>query len=188
MTNTDVLKWIKKNIGTYIQKALLARPGSIYTEDWLAGIACRETRDLIARNAFSPAGNTIDPLTVCALMRGDYSQRAHETEKQYHGYGITQIDIASFPDFVHSGNWKNPYSCFLKSIDVLEGKRKYIVSHCPGIEEDPMFHQHITAAYNNGEGNQVKVIQAKQDPDTRTTGHNYSKAVFEFAEIYKALV
>lgn len=186
MTNQQILRWIKKNIGLYIQKALLARPGNIYTEEWLAGIACRETGILIAKYSFSPSGNTVDPLTVCSLMRGDYTQRPGETEKQYHGYGITQIDIGSFPDFIKSGDWKDPLKCFIKSIDVLNIARTYLLNHEPVLAGESLNH-YITAAYNCAEGNEQKVIVKHLDPDAYTTGHNYSKEVFEFAEVYKSL-
>lgn len=182
VTNTDVLKWIKREIGPYIQRALLARPESTYTEDWLAGIACRETGQLMA--IYIPKKS--DPLTICSILRGDYTQRHGETEKQYHGYGITQVDSASFPAFIKSGDWKDPFKCFVKSIDILNGKKDFLLSEYPmlwGEELDEL----ITAAYNCGEGNESKLVLKTLDPDVYTTQHNYSKAVFEFAEIYKTL-
>lgn len=182
MTNRDILTWIKRELGPYIQKALLARPGSIYTEDWLAGIAMRETGGLMG--IYIPQKS--DPLVICSILRGDYTQRPGETQKQYHGYGVTQIDIASFPQFVKSGDWKDPVKCFIKSIEVLNGKRDYLLDQYPmlwGNDLDEL----ITAAYNCGEGNESKLVLKTLDPDIYTTQHNYSKAVFEFAEIYKTI-
>lgn len=182
MTNTDVLKWIKREIGPYIQRALLARPGSMYTEEWLAGIACRETGQLMG--IYIPKKS--DPLTICSILRGDYTQRLGESQKQYHGYGITQADIASFPEFVKSGDWKDPFKCFVKTIDILNGKKAYLLNHESTLAGDSLKH-YITAAYNCGEGNEMKVINQHLDPDAYTTGHNYAAVVFDFAEIYKNL-
>lgn len=182
MTNKDILEWIKKYISPDIKKAFLARPGSLYTEDLLAGIACRETGELIAR--YVPLKN--DEVTVCALLRGDYNQRKGDLEKMYHGYGITQIDIDSFPDFVHSGKWKNPYECFVKTIDVLNGKKDYISSKFPMLWGADLI-EYIVAAYNCGEGNETKIISNGEDTDAYDTGHDYAKAVLQFAEIYKNL-
>lgn len=182
MNNTDVLRWIKKELGETIQKAIAARPGSAYTEEWLAGIGCRETGGLLA--LYIPKRN--DVAVICSILRGDFTQRPGETAKQYHGYGITQIDIASFPQFVKSGDWKDPYKCFLKTIDILNGKKQYLVSHFPSLAGNSLNH-YVTASYNCGEGNERKVIEQHLDPDAYTTQHNYSNEVFEFADIYKNL-
>ncbi|MGK3945571.1 hypothetical protein ABK046_45420, partial [Streptomyces caeruleatus] len=87
---------------------------TLYTEDWLAAMAMREVNFLIARHAAKPLAE------VAKLMRGDYSQRTGETKPQYHGYGFWQIDTGSFPDFISSGDWQDPYKCCMKAISVLE--------------------------------------------------------------------
>jgi hypothetical protein len=179
MTDEDVLKWIKRNISPFIIKAREDRPTSIYTEARLAGIACRETGQLIAK--YIPVQK--DPLIICSILRGDYTQRYGETTKQYHGFGITQIDIGSFPGFIKSGDWKDPYKCFLKTIDILNGKKAYLEKHYETVSGESMIH-YITAAYNCGEGNEAKVMQQHLDPDAYTTGHNYSNEVARFEEIY----
>lgn len=182
MTNTDVLKWIKREIGPYIQRALLARPGSIFTEAELAGIGCRETGQLMA--IYIPKKS--DPLTICSILRGDYTQRPGESQKQYHGYGVTQFDSGSFPEFIKSGDWKDPYKCFVKTIDILNAKMAYLLKHEPSLAGESLKH-YVVAAYNCGEGNEMKVINQHLDPDAYTTGHNYAAVVFDFAEIYKNL-
>lgn len=179
MNTIDILRWIKTNLGSYIRTAIA---GTIYTEEWLAGITCREVGELIAK--FAPHQSNV--LIVCSLMRGDYSRRPGEVDKGYHGYGLTQIDITSFPDFVHSGDWKDPSKVYPMTIKVLESKRHYLVTHFPAVAGDSLNH-YITAAYNCGEGNEAKVIAQERDPDAYTTGHDYSKAVFEFADQYKTL-
>lgn len=182
MTETQILTWIKNNFAPYIQKALAARPGTIYTEDWLAGMTCRETDGLLARYILQK----VDVLVVCSLLRGDYTQRPGESAPQYHGYGPTQFDIGSFPDFIHAGYWKDPLKCYIQTIDVLEGKRKYILARFPEVAGDSLNH-YITASWNCGQGNEAKVLQANLDPDAYTAGHNYSNQVFEYADIYKTL-
>lgn len=185
MTERQCIQWIRKELGPVIKLALQARPGVIYTEDWLGGMAYRETGILMHRYAGKPM------LTISATSRGDYSQRPGETEKQYHGFGFWQIDIGSFPQFVKSGDWKDPLKCCIKAIDVLEGKRKYLFAEggqfaAKNYPLDFMY-RGITAAYNCGEGNVAKVIRAGADIDSRTHGKDYSKKVWEYREIYRAL-
>jgi hypothetical protein len=187
MTTRDVLIWIHRNLRPYIDNALIVKkqnnPNLIYTPDWLVGITYRETGGLIARYA----SQGMKPEVTHAMMRGDYSQRPGEKEKSYHGYGYTQIDIASFPSFVKSGKWKDPLQCYLMAIDVLEGKRHYIEPHLPQLVGDDL-HRAITAAYNCGEGNVVKVVIAGQDIDSRTTDHDYSKDVWQRRNFYNQIL
>jgi len=182
MTYSDILDWIKQNLGPYIQKALAARPGTIYSEEWLAAITCREVGGLIAR--YIP--QKIDVLVVCSLLRGDFSQRPGETEKQYHGYGPTQFDISSFPEFIKSGDWKDPLKCYILTIDQLEAKRLYLLAKAPDLDPS-LLNKYITAAWNCGQGNEVKVIDNSLDPDAYDTGHNYAAQVFQFADQYNSI-
>lgn len=187
MTTREILLWIHNNLGQYIDNAILvkkqANSNLIYTPDWLVGITYRETGGLIARYA----SQGMKPEIIHTLMKGDYSQRKDEKEKSYHGFGYTQIDIGSFPLFVRSGKWKDPLQCYLMAIDVLEGKRHYIEPHLPKLGGDGL-HRAITAAYNCGEGNVVKAITAGNDVDSRTTGHDYSKDVWQRRNFYKQIL
>jgi hypothetical protein len=178
MTETSILKWIKDNLSPVIIPAI---QGTIYTEDWLGAMAYRETGELIAR--YAPKGLNLE--SISALMKGDYTQRHNDKQKEYHGFSFWQIDIDSFPDFVSSGDWKNPVKAVFKAVQVLEGKRKYIITHAQ-IQGD-LLNRAITSAYNAGEGNAIKCISRKLDIDTYTTGHNYSKDVWRLREIYKTL-
>lgn len=184
MTYTQILFWIKKNLGPVMQIALAAarekNTALLYTEDHMGAIACRETGGLIARYPNAPLSD------VSSVMRGDFTQRKGETEKQHHGFGFWQADIGSFPVFVKSGDWKDPVKACKMAIAILEGKRVYLQSHFPGLEGDELARA-ITAAYNCGEGNVVKVLTAGQDIDSRTADHNYSKQVWEFRSIYNNL-
>lgn len=176
MTERQAIRWIKENLGPIIRKALLQFPGSIYTEDWIGGIICRETGILIIRYKGAALA------TIASLMRGDYSQRKGEKEKQYHGYGFPQIDSASFPEFVKSGDWKDPYKSIVMMIKVLESKHGYLKDK---ITSSYSLERAVTAAYNCGEGTIAKVMKAGQDIDSKTFNHDYSKEVWRFRELYK---
>lgn len=186
MTERDILKWIGANLGQTIDKALdQAReknPTLLYTKDWLAGIIMRETGFLIARYVKQGA----KPEIIHTLMRGDYSQRPGEKEKNYHGFGYCQIDIASYPDFVKSGEWKDPFKIIRKAIAVLEEKRVYLSPKFPNLQGDSL-QRAITAAYNCGQGNVAKVLAAGQDIDARTYNKDYSREVWRFRQIFNSL-
>lgn len=192
MTNIEILRWIKLNIGPIIAEKLAAaqlkNPDLLYTEDWLGAIVMRETGGLIAKRINQagdvPSGKMLG--VISPLMTGDYSQRPGETEKRYHGFGFFQADIGSFPAFVRSGDWKDPGKACAKAIDILEGKRVYLTHHYPALAGDDLARA-TTAAYNCGEGNVGHVIDAKQDIDARTANHDYSKNVWEFREMYRNL-
>lgn len=187
MNTRQILIWIKNNLVPSINQAIAQsqKPDTIliYTTDWLVGITARETGDLINRYA---SANT-KPEIMHTLMRGDYSQRPGETEKSYHGYGYTQIDIASFPDFVKSGDWKIPLKLYLKTIEILEEKRLYIEKHFQKLGGDQL-NRAITASYNCGEGNIVKVLSEGKDIDAFTTDHNYSADVWQKRNFYKQII
>jgi hypothetical protein len=186
MTERDILIWINKNLGTAIDRAIVAArekfPDHPYTKDWLSAIIMRETGFLIAR--YVKQG--VRPEVIHTLMRGDYSQRPGEKEKSYHGYGYTQIDIGSYPAFVKSGDWKDPFKVICMAIAVLEEKRAYLQPRFPNLQGDGL-HRAITAAYNCGQGNVAKVIEAGQDIDARTYNHDYSREVWRFREIFKTI-
>jgi hypothetical protein len=186
MTEREILSWINTNLGSTIEKALVKAkekfPDHPYTRDWLAGIIMRETGFLIAR--YVKAGTK--PEIIHTLMRGDYGQRPGEKEKSYHGYGYTQTDIASYPDFIKSGDWKDPFKSFMKAISVLEEKRQYLAPRFPNLQGDSLYRA-ITAAYNCGQGNVAKVIAAGQDIDARTYNRDYSREVWRFREIFNAI-
>lgn len=186
MTEKQILAWIKTNLGPIIDKALaearVTNPKLIYTTDWLAAMAMRETGFLIAR--YVAKGMKLD--VISSLMKGDYSKREGEAEKSYHGFGYWQIDIASYPQYVKSGDWKDPYKTCVKAIQVLEEKRKYLEPKFPNVKGDSLARA-ITAAYNCGQGNLAKVLQAGQDIDARTHQKNYSAEVWRYREIFNSL-
>lgn len=174
MKEHSTLQWIKDNLSIYIKSAV---EGTIFTEDWLAGMAMRETGILIMR--YVPRG--YDFKKICSLMRGDYSQRKDETEKEYHGFSFWQIDIASYPDFISSGDWQDPAKSAIKCVSVLNEKSAELAKYNITSQEA------ITAAYNCGSYGVRKGISKANDPDIFTYNHDYSKEVGRFREIYKTL-
>jgi hypothetical protein len=186
MTTRQVLLWIHMHLVPHIEKALAEarkkNPALLYSTDWLVAITYRETWTLIKKYASS---NT-KPDIMHSLMRGDYSQRPGEKEASYHGYGYTQIDIASYPEFVKSGAWKDPFKLYQKTIAVLEEKRLYIESKLPKLGGDQL-QRAITAAYNCGQGNVVKALVAGNDVDSRTTNRDYSREVGEKRIFYREI-
>jgi hypothetical protein len=186
MTENDILRWIGANLGPTIERALAhARekfPAHTYTKDLLAAMAMRETGFKIAE--FVKLGKK--PEFMHTIMRGDYCQRKGEKEKSYHGYGYWQIDIDSYPDFVRSGDWKDPFKTCRKALTVLEEKREYLAPRFPNLQGDGLMRA-VTAAYNCGQGNVAKVLAAGQDVDARTYNKDYSREVWRFREIFKTL-
>lgn len=186
MTEREILQWINVNLGTAIDKAIAhARektPDLIYTKEWLAAMAMRETGFKIAE--FVKKG--MKPEQMHPIMRGDYGQRPGEKEKSYHGFGYWQIDIGSYPDFVKSGDWKDPFKTCRKAIAVLEEKRLYLAPRFPNLQGDSLARA-ITAAYNCGQGNVAKVLNEGKDIDSRTYNKDYSRDVWRFRQIFNSL-
>lgn len=187
MTEREILIWIKNNLGDIIDIAIIQakekNPDLIYTRDWLAAMAMRETGLKIAKLL----GKKLKIDVIHSLMKGDYDQRKGETEKQYHGFGYWQIDIASYPQFVKSGDWKDPFKTCMKAIAVLEEKRMYLAPKFPNLKGDSLYRA-ITAAFNCGQGNVQKVLLVGQDIDARTHQKNYSAEVWRYREIFNSLI
>lgn len=183
MTTNEIFKWIDVNLKPHIDKAIADskqhNPILLYTPDWLIGIAYRETGGLIAKKL----DEGFDVPEIWAEMRGDLSQRHHDKVKIYHGYSCWQIDIDSFPNFIKSGDWKDPYLSCMQAIRVLEDKRLYIEKVVPKIGGEDLF-KAITSAYNEGEGNAVKLLKLEKDTDTYTTDCNYARSVWKFRAMY----
>jgi hypothetical protein len=186
MTERETIRWITTVLGPIVDRAIdfsrQKNPALLYTRDWLTGMCYRETGFLINRYVTQK----LPVATIHTLMKGDYSQRQGETEKSYHGFGYWQIDIGSFPDFVKSGDWKDPYKTCVKAISVLEGKRIFLQKKLQGLVDERL-HRAITAAYNCGEGNVLKALTAGKDVDIYTHQDNYSAEVWRFREIAKLL-
>jgi hypothetical protein len=195
MTERHVLIWIKKELVPFQLQAMevvnAKFPGHIYSTDLLSAITCREVGNLIER--YVEAG--VKTKDIHAMMRGDYSKRPGEKEKSYHGFGYTQIDIASYPDFVKSGKWKDPVKVYVKCMEVLEEKRAYLAPRFPDLQGEDLLRA-IVAAYNTGQGNVAKTLRGERkdekgkvitDVDWTTHGRDYSKEVFRMRDAYNNL-
>jgi hypothetical protein len=117
-----------------------------------------------------------------------------------HGYGVMQIDDRSFPDWCHSGGWKDINACIQKGALVLDSKREQIRSGqgatlriggasfrgAPNLTDDNLLRIAI-AAYNSGLWSYYDFSKSG-DPDQRTTGHDYSRDVLARTSIFRTLI
>ena len=181
--NSDqkMMKWIKENLGSIINQAI---DGSLYSEDWLAGICARETGFLFTRHVNK--GSSFED--ICPLMIGDFGKRKGDTKPVFHGFGFWQIDIGSFPDFVNSDKWKDPLETAKMAVSVLDGKKRFLQQKGWKEKLSPtMWERAITAAYNCGEGNVNKALTNNFDVDRFTFARDYSKEVFRYRNVYSKL-
>lgn len=188
MTERQIMTWYKQNLLPSVEKAIAWKkekdPALLYTPDWLIAIAYRETWTLVVRYI----QGKILLENVLTLVKGDYGRRDGELEKQYHGFGFWQIDIGSYPQFVKSGDWKDPFKCCCKAIDVLEEKRLFFQSKIDlnGYDVET-YHRMITAAYNCGQRRVLEAIAEKKSIDHYTHERNYSQKVWEYRSLYNSL-
>lgn len=194
MTEKQVLLWIHRELVPLQLRAMDVRaqthPGQLYTTDLLSAMTMREVGHLLIR--FIEAG--MKPRDMWPIVKGDYCQREGEREKSYHGFGVMQIDIGSFPAFVRSGDWKDPVKTYVKAMEVLEGKRAYLKGKFPDLESDDLLWASV-AAYNCGEGRVRKILAGEKrvdgavvtDVDYYTHGRDYSKEVRRFRDLYNSL-
>lgn len=116
-----------------------------------------------------------------------------------HGFGLMQVDIRSFPDFCHSGAWRNVRLGIQTGAQILDAKRTQ-VEHGVGNHLSIAGYQFVgspvapgqleriaVAAYNCGLWSYYSFSQGK-DPDRFTTGHNYSADVLGRAEQFEELM
>jgi len=116
-----------------------------------------------------------------------------------HGFGLMQIDIRSFPEWVSSGAWRFPAQVIEKGAQVLDQKVTQIhggvgkTLNVGGyVFYGATFHtaadaiRVAVAAYNSGLW-AYYCFSKGEDPDRLTTGHNYSADVLkrqtEFAKL-----
>lgn len=164
MVETEILRHIHDNYGAFIA-ASAARHG--HRPEVLAGIMCRETQGGLSPllDAQGPEG------------RGDGGR----------GHGLMQLDDRSFPEFIRSGNWRDPAKNIEFGALVLRKKRLWLerVLGQTGITTD--LERAAISSYNVGEGNVLKSLKAGRDVDARTAHGNYSRDVLRLAELYRTL-
>jgi hypothetical protein len=117
-----------------------------------------------------------------------------------HGYGIMQIDDRSFPDWCHSGAWKDVRSGIMKGALVLDGKREQVrngqgkslnVGGLPFTgatipSEDELMRIAI-AAYNCGLWAYYS-YSTEDNPDLRSTHQDYSADTLARAAVFRGLL
>lgn len=176
MENKKLIKIILDNLRVYIEPAIV---GTMYNLEEIVGLVRREVGHKIAEQL----REGMDIKTILVEMKGDYH------DGKYHGYSPYQFDIGSYLPWINTGKWKNLQLATLKCIEVLEEKRRYLVSKGWDKELSPlMFRRAIFAAYNCGQGNVHKALSRGEDVDSRTYGKDYSKEVFEHAAVCKKIL
>lgn len=183
------MRWYKDNLLASVQKAIAYKkernPQLLYTEDWLMAMAYRETWILVVRYA----SNKIPLANILNIVKGDYGKREGETERSFHGFGFWQIDIGSYPDFIKSGDWMDPFKCCCKAIDVLEEKRGSLEKKLKkDLFDIETWHRAITASYNCGAGGVLKSLAENKSIDHRTHEKNYSEMVWKYRTLYNSLI
>lgn len=117
-----------------------------------------------------------------------------------HGYGIMQIDDRSFPEWCHSGLWKDVNAVIQKGAWVLDSKRETIrngqgkklkikrstFTGKPNLTNTELLRTAI-AAYNAGLW-AYWGLSERDDPDYRTTGKDYSSDTLARSKIFKKLM
>jgi hypothetical protein len=178
MKERELLQLLLDNLKDYIEPVV---KDTRYDLAWIIALANRECGWKVAQQ-LNKGMSITDSLTN---MKGDYI-----SGKGYQGYSPFQIDIKSYPDFINSGDWKDLEKAAEKCINVLEEKRKSLVSY--GWTEDKLgltlFNRAITAAYNCGQGNVNKALKNGKDVDAYTFNHDYSKDIFRAISIVNELI
>lgn len=96
-----------------------------------------------------------------------------------HGRGLMQIDDRAFPDWIATGQWRQPEKNIRFGCKVLADNRRFFESRLAGSGD--LFVRATVASYNAGPGNVIKAIRDGDDPDSRTTGRDYSRDVLDRA-------
>lgn len=96
------------------------------------------------------------------------------------GYGLMQIDYASFPEFIESGKWRDATENIRQGAEVLRQKmRFFMLNGGGGSDPRPLTGDALmkaaVAAYNTGEGNVLNSLKAKADIDRTTYTKDYSR-------------
>jgi hypothetical protein len=170
MTETEILRHLRTAYGAIIAEAAAKNR---HRPEVMAGIVMRETQ-----GGLSPLLDRQGP-----EGRGD---RDHEG--RYHGHGLCQIDVRSFPEFCAGPDWKDAAKNIAMGAWILGRKRAFLVARTLGFKlTDGDLERAAIAAYNAGEGRVLKSIEQGRDPDSCTAHGDYAAAVLRYAAIYKSL-
>lgn len=157
-----------------------------------------------AVSRFFPEIPPVDPALLFAIGSRETNWNPEYLERpgdNGHGFGLMQIDIRSFADWVASGAWHDPRECTLKGAEVLrakyddalalEGKpikrtsggRTFSVIGIPLTVQDRV--RVAVASYNSGRWAYYHASKGRS-PDRGSTGGDYSADVLERAQFARA--
>jgi hypothetical protein len=98
------------------------------------------------------------------------------------GFGLFQIDKRYHASFVNSAVSQDPYQQAMFACDILRSARDWFRRSASSIKGYDL-ERATYAAYNAGAHSVYVAIMNGKDPDTNTTGHDYSKYIFTLAEV-----
>lgn len=117
-----------------------------------------------------------------------------------HGFGIMQIDVGSFGDWCHSGQWRQVDAAIQKGAQVLDMKREAVrlgqgkrlsvggkAYTGKAIADEAELIRIALAAYNSG-GWAYYNFSTNGDPDRTTTGHDYSADTLAREQVFRQLL
>ena len=151
--------------------------------------------------AFVKAGKDYDfaPSLLMAIASRETNMR-NIVGDGGHGYGLMQIDIRSFGEWIDSGAWRHPVQVIEKGAQILDQKMTQIHNGAGRPITVGGFNftgatfptaaaaiRVAVAAYNSGLW-AYYCFSKGEDPDRLTTGHNYSKDVLARQEEFERLL
>lgn len=177
MTDDELnkLKFIRERYGELIRAAAARHR---HRPEVVAGIMMRETEGGLSKWLDKPGPAGRGDLVVETKPDGT-------KVNVYHGHGLMQIDDRSFADYCAGPNWKEPAGNIDFGCRILAAKRAYLTRHLE--LSDGEAERAAIAAYNCGEGNVRKALEAGADVDLYSANHDYSRGVLAFAEAYRGL-
>ena len=105
-----------------------------------------------------------------------------------HGHGLVQFDDRYHAEVIHSAAFQTPIGQFRAACNLLrENWRGFLQAHAFGGSGEDAW-RCAFAAYNAGFGNVLHayVVDGIDAIDRPTTGHDYSKDVFQRAEVLRS--
>lgn len=119
-----------------------------------------------------------------------------------HGYGITQIDRKSYPEWVNTGAWQNAEAGIHQGAAVLAAKRDGLIRRAGSVVSvrdsktriiykftmpllgDALLERVAIASYNSGDWGAYHHTKGRS-PDFGTTNRNYAKDVLGRADLFR---